>query len=380
MAIEIKAVSVDALVQSPFWCRHFVEDEDFLELVESVKKLGVIEPPIVRLNSEGKFEIVAGHRRWLAAVKAELKTILVDVRKVSDEEAMEIQLAENVHRKDLSDLEKAKFLRKMLELFNCTQLDLAKKIGKSSAWVSQHLKMLELTSFTRVNNVTEGQARAILSVPEQKRAEVIQKVEKEAKKTGKVPSITKIQSMVQPELVECERCHTFVGKDNIRVWHGHKLCDKCEVKANFNPEAYDGYFKYIERAREKKVPEGLKPTKPQEKPEFKRARMSPLHSSAEQKIVNKLRAKGYSVETDVDLCVVKTTPDFNIALMNGKWVRGYIDGVDVHSGKRLGRDEELRDLLRKRYPNDMVIEVQVKGDSDREIDEKVAEIEEAMKF
>ena len=132
--LGIQTVNLDLLVESPFWCRTFVEDEEFAELVESVKRIGVIEPPVARATVEGKFEIVCGHRRVLAARKAELKSVLVDVRKLDDEEVLQIQLMENIHRKDLSDFEKAMFLKKMIDKFGWKQKELAEKIGKSQPW------------------------------------------------------------------------------------------------------------------------------------------------------------------------------------------------------------------------------------------------------
>jgi hypothetical protein len=101
----------------------------------------------------------------------------------------------------------------------------------------------------------------------------------------------------------------------------------------------------------------------------------------EEKIVNRLRAKGYTVETDIPVVVkeIVTVPDFNILLPSQKAVRGYVDGV-VHNGKRRDRDDDLRLLLKQRYPNDKIVAVDVKGDSDKEADEKTKEIEEAMKW
>jgi hypothetical protein len=184
------------------------------------------------------------------------------------------------------------------------------------------------------------------------------------------------------EVKKCERCH--VDTTVPKTWHGHTLCSHCETKANFNPEAYDGYFRYLERgkatATTTRVQVPAATPSSVESYADKDARMHTPHSRMEEKIVNKLRAKGYTVETDVKFVVkeIVTIPDFNIAL-GQRAIHGYIDGV-VHNGKRRDKDEELRLLLKKRYPNDLIIPVDVKGDSDKEADEKIAEIEEAMKW
>ncbi len=182
------------------------------------------------------------------------------------------------------------------------------------------------------------------------------------------------QTVKTQDMVECERCHISTGEP--KTWHGHTLCLRCEEKANFNPDAYDGFFRYLK----------AKPAEPKQEPAFKEkwthkvAAMSPQHSSMELKIVNGLRAKGYTVETDISIVVKETVtiPDFNIVL-GRKTVHGYVDGA-VHSGKRKDRDEELRLLLKKRCPSDMIVAVDVKGDSDKEAEEKVKEIEEAIKW
>ena len=181
------------------------------------------------------------------------------------------------------------------------------------------------------------------------------------------------------EIVECERCH--VNSSNCKPWHGHNLCEGCFKKAEFNPEAYDGYFKYLERARNHQVPPKLLPQKPQETWQQRKAVMQPQKSKIELKIVDGLRLKGYNVITDVPFVVkeIVTTPDFNIELPNGKVVHGYIDGV-VHEGKRRDKDDELRELLRKVEPGCLVVSVDVKGDSEGEASAKIREIEEAIKW
>lgn len=303
----VKTVSVENLVESPFWCRRFVEDEDFLELVESVRNLGVIEPPIVRLNSENKLEIVAGHRRWLAAKKAELETILVIVEKISDEQAMEFQLCENIHRKDLSDFEKAMFLKKMIDKFGYTHLQLAKKVNKSGGWVSNHLRMLQLDttlSQESMEKLGEAHARTILTMPEPKREEVIEKVEEAIKETGKPPTIKQIQNMTQ--IPECERCHTHSSTVKPEKINGkpRNLCEKCSQHAKLHPEELVSHFRFLEQVKQGKVPEKLKP-KPQETWEFQKSRMKVSPSKMDDMMdillrnSEKLRKAGWRVEAQV---------------------------------------------------------------------------------
>jgi len=186
------------------------------------------------------------------------------------------------------------------------------------------------------------------------------------------------QTLKIQDTVQCDRCH--VSTSAPVEWHNHKLCESCHSKAETDPDGFNGYFTAVNKKPESHVVLTTDTPRSLDSWEVRKAQMSVQHSKEEENIIRGLRAKGYNVETDLDICLMKTTPDFNICLLNGKWVRGYIDGVQVHSGKQLDRDDELRGLLRKRHPEDIVVEVRVKGDSDKETEAKLAEIEEAMKF
>jgi len=186
--------------------------------------------------------------------------------------------------------------------------------------------------------------------------------------------------------VECQRCHTYTSEP--KQWKNglktHTLCESCEKRAILDPLNFHRYFELLG----KKLPDSLtkkpelpKAAKPSDLDTYaeKQAHMKVEHSKMENKIVERLRAKGYHVETDLWICLVGTKPDFNIALSPNKIVHGYVDG-EVHQGKQLDKDEHLRDLLRKKEPHNPVVAVNVKGDSDSEADEKVAEIVEALKW
>jgi len=123
-------VSVNALYSMPFQSRT-TEDPELEELVQSLKTYGLLEPILVRRKPSGALEVVAGERRLKAAKQAGLTDIPVVIKPLSDQEACEVQLIENVQRKDLADIEKARMLDYMLNQYGYTQEQLAKKIGKS---------------------------------------------------------------------------------------------------------------------------------------------------------------------------------------------------------------------------------------------------------
>lgn len=179
IGVLFSKVPVKALVSMPFKSR-LEPGRDIEELAESIRQHGILEPVLVRPKPDDLFEMVAGERRVRAAQRAGLFEVPVIIRPMSDQEAMEVQMVENLHRKDLSDYEKARWLNEMIRRFGYTQEDLAEKIGKTQGWVAQHLRILELEPIiTRViiEGLTERQARALLSAPEEIRPQVAKWVE-----------------------------------------------------------------------------------------------------------------------------------------------------------------------------------------------------------
>ncbi|MBV8060559.1 MAG: ParB/RepB/Spo0J family partition protein [Alphaproteobacteria bacterium] len=148
--------------------RHF--DEDALKgLTDSVRERGVLEPLVVRpvAGTKDAYEIIAGERRWRAAQKAGLHQVPVVVRELTDREALEFGLIENVQRQDLSPLEEAEGYKRLLDEFNHTQEGLAKIVGKSRPHIANLLRILTLPASikTRIESgeLTLGHARAIIT-------------------------------------------------------------------------------------------------------------------------------------------------------------------------------------------------------------------------
>lgn len=203
----------------------------------------------------------------------------------------------------------------------------------------------------------------------------------EQKKVEQTVSTPKVNTQKH----ECNYCHITNGE--AREWNGHYLCQRDFAKALDDPAKFHRYFDLLDKGRQVMRDKENHSTKPQtpmgltkyaDRVEMRKVQ----HSGIENKIVNRLRAKGFNVVTDQKIVVyeVWTDPDFNIQLSNGKVVHGYVDHVDTHNAKRVGRDEDLRELLRKKEPGCLIVPVWVEGDSDKEADEKVAEIEQELKF
>lgn len=148
-------------------------DEGLLtELAESIEKNGVMQPIIARPSSKyaDKLEIIAGERRWRAAKIAGLAEVPVIVRDISDKQALELALVENIQRQDLGALEEAGGYQRLIEEFDYTQEELASTVGKSRSHIANMLRLLalpeEIKAMLASGELTAGHARAILNAPE----------------------------------------------------------------------------------------------------------------------------------------------------------------------------------------------------------------------
>jgi ParB family chromosome partitioning protein len=145
-------------------------EEKLNDLVASIKEKGIIQPIIVRklVTNSGKYQIITGERRWRACQKAGLKELSVIVREVSDREALELALVENIQREDLNPIEQAEGYKKLIDGFMFTQEDLAARLGKNRATISNSLRLLKLPERVKEKvisgSVSEGHARTLLAL------------------------------------------------------------------------------------------------------------------------------------------------------------------------------------------------------------------------
>jgi len=140
------------------------------ELIASVKRQGLLQPILVRPVDGGRFEIVAGERRWRAAQAAQLHDVPVLVRRLTDEEAFEVALVENVQRQDLNAIEEAEGYKRLIDDYGHTQEDIARIVGKSRSHVANMVRLLDLPDDVREllieGRLTMGHARALLTAPD----------------------------------------------------------------------------------------------------------------------------------------------------------------------------------------------------------------------
>ncbi len=199
---RFEMVPIDALTP-PERSLRFSEDEELEELVESVKRHGILQPILARPRGI-LYEVVAGERRLKAAKKAGLIEVPVIIREMSDEEVALARLIENIQRRDLSAYEKARELKRFLDR-GYTQKELAEKLGKKQPWVAKQLRALRLEGRIPMGiliNLSERQVRAILKQPEEIWEELGERIEKHRRETGEMPTAARIEEMAREIMVE----------------------------------------------------------------------------------------------------------------------------------------------------------------------------------
>lgn len=176
-------LSVKDLIAGRFQPRTRFTDEQLKELSESIARSGVMQPIIVRPHPEqkGKFEIIAGERRWRASQLAKQTTIPALVRELDDKDALELALVENVQRQDLTAMEEAYGYQRLMDEFSYTQEELSATLGKSRSHIANMLRLLSLPKSIREKleegTLTPGHARALVKAekPEELAEEIVRR-------------------------------------------------------------------------------------------------------------------------------------------------------------------------------------------------------------
>lgn len=155
---DVVEVKLSELRSNPYQPRRTFDQEKLVELAESIKEFGVLEPIIVTKSIKG-YEIVAGERRKKASELAGLETIPAIIKDFSDEEMMQIALLENIQREDLTAIEEAEAYSNLLKTLNVTQDELAKKIGKSRSYITNMIGLIRLPEVVK-NDILNGSISA----------------------------------------------------------------------------------------------------------------------------------------------------------------------------------------------------------------------------
>ena len=172
----LRNLSIDELQPGKYQPRGHMEKEALTELADSIKTQGVMQPILVRTRAQGGYEIIAGERRWRAARIAGLTTVPALVKELSDSDALAAALIENIQREDLSPLEEAAGIQRLVQEFAMTHQAIAETLGRSRASVTNLLRLLELAPPVRdllaQGQLDMGHARALLALPVQPQIEL----------------------------------------------------------------------------------------------------------------------------------------------------------------------------------------------------------------
>jgi len=163
----VRDIPLERIAPNPFQPRKTFDSQGLEELAASMKARGVIQPVLVR-EAGGGFELIAGERRWRAARQAGIPVIPAIVKKVSDRDALELALIENLQRQDLDPLEEAEAYRRLVREFDMTQEEVAAKVGKARATVANSLRLLalpaEVQAWIRSRELSVGHAKLLLGL------------------------------------------------------------------------------------------------------------------------------------------------------------------------------------------------------------------------
>lgn len=175
---NVVSAKLDDLRPNPYQPRREFDEEKLRELANSIREHGIIQPIIVRKSFRG-YEIVAGERRWRAAKLVDLQEVPIVVKEFDDRQMTEIALIENLQREDLNSIEIAEAYNNIMQKFDLTQDELAKKVGQSRSHVANFLRLLnlpqEIREYVSRGTISMGHARAILGLEDKQQQILVAK-------------------------------------------------------------------------------------------------------------------------------------------------------------------------------------------------------------
>ncbi len=159
---------INMVVPNPYQPRAEIDPEKLVELADSIRQHGVIEPLLVTKKADNQYELIAGERRWRASKLAGLETVPVVVKEASPQEMLELAVIENVQREDLNPLEEGLAFEQLAQMFSLTHEQISKRVGLSRPAIANKIRLLSLPEELRKalleNKISEGHARALLGL------------------------------------------------------------------------------------------------------------------------------------------------------------------------------------------------------------------------
>jgi ParB family transcriptional regulator, chromosome partitioning protein len=165
---QLREIEIDRILPNSHQPRKVFDEEGLNELADSIRQHGVVQAIVVRTLEDGFFQLIAGERRWRAAQRTGLLRIPAIIREADDSAALEIALIENLQREDLNPIEEAQAYERLITEFGMSQEEVARRVGKNRATISNMLRLLrlppEVQQWLRENRLSTGHAKALLSL------------------------------------------------------------------------------------------------------------------------------------------------------------------------------------------------------------------------
>ena len=243
---KLSEIPIDCIITNPSQPRKSFDTEELLELSESIREVGIIQPLTVRYHGDGMYALIAGERRLRASCLAGLKSVPCIIIDVGEEDSALLALIENLQRKDLDFFEEANGITFLIELLNLTQSEAAQKIGKSQPAVANKLRLLkipqEIQKIIIENNLTERHARALLKLNSY---EQMKKASEEAVKNQF--KVSQLEAYIERMLIKPEKKHKPLQRGfcrDLRLYfntinHAVKLMKSSGINAGIEKDEND---------------------------------------------------------------------------------------------------------------------------------------------
>jgi ParB family transcriptional regulator, chromosome partitioning protein len=208
---ELREVDIDLIDPNPEQPRTIFSEEKLEELSQSIQENGLVQPILLRRKGDGRFQLIAGERRWRAAQRIGMQRVSAIVRDVEDEKLLEIALIENIQRQELNPIEEAVAYQRLMGVLGLTQEDVAKRVGKDRSSVANYVRLLKLPitvqKMLEEEQLSMGHARALLGLEEQEeQAKLAQEV------VDRKLSVRETERVVQQKAVK-----TKSGADSTQI-------------------------------------------------------------------------------------------------------------------------------------------------------------------
>lgn len=243
---SVESIHTERIVPNRYQPRQVFEPNKIKELAESIEEHGLLQPIVVRPIEEDMFEIIAGERRFRALQSLSKTHADVIIRYLDDEETAVVALIENIQRENLSVVEEAEAYKKLLEIGDTTQSELAKSVGKSQSFIANKLRLLKLAPKVlerlRESKITERHARAMLSLSEEDQEILVETVI--SQKLNVKQTEARVKQKIGPEKVKVQRFEFEKDLTDAREAVGKSLdsIEKSGIKYEHQAKDYDDYY------------------------------------------------------------------------------------------------------------------------------------------